>query len=387
MNIYKSKITLLLSLILILMLSACIGDETPIPEPVESLSLDHVISEGHILPRQDAWLNFSAQGKVAEILVEEGEKVSTGQALVRLDGQGNAWAALKNAELVLKQAQQDFDDFIRTSDLAAATTWGAYLNAQELRGEAEEKWENLDLENLEDKVDDALIDVRDQEDDLEEALEDWEKYEDVDPDNYARQRAEDDLEDAQDDINEAQRDLEEAIRKIDKPRSDLDTALAAETEAKRDYEMLLEEGYDLDQKSLLESRVSAAEAGLRAARKNLDNYTLTAPFPGTVTDIYLELGQFVGPEARAVLLADLSEFIIETSDLTELEVVKIYVGQIVEIIPDALPELVLTGIVEEIGSSFTTQAGDILYTVTISLNKGDPNLRWGMTVELTFIPE
>jgi len=163
--------------------------------------------------------------------------------------------------------------------------------------------------------------------------------------------------------------------------------LAAEAEAKREYEMLLEEGFDLDQKSLLESRVSAAQVGLRAAHKNLDNYTLTAPFPGTVTDIYLETGQFVRPEARAFLLADLSEFIIETSDLTELEVVKIDVGQVVEVVPDALPDILLTGKVKRIGDSFTTQAGDIIYTVTISLDEVDPDLRWGMTVELTFIPE
>ena len=123
-----------------------------------------------------------------------------------------------------------------------------------------------------------------------------------------------------------------------------------------------------------------------AARDMLDNYTLTAPFAGTVTDIYLEEGQFVGPEARAVQMADLSEFIIETSDLTELEVVKISKGQIVEIVPDALPETTLPGIVEDIGLSFKTQAGDIIYTVTISLDESNVDLRWGMTVELTFLP-
>jgi len=126
---------------------------------------------------------------------------------------------------------------------------------------------------------------------------------------------------------------------------------------------------------------------MAAAQSRLDNYNLTAPFAGTVTDIYLEIGQFVGPEARAVLLADLSEFMIETSDLTELEVVKINVGQIVEIVPDALPDTTLLGKVEAIAQSFTTQAGDINYKVTISLDETDPDLRWGMTLELTFIPE
>ncbi len=387
MNTHKTKIILFLSLALLFTLSACGGKETPTPEPVESLSLDYVIAEGHVFPARDIWLNFSAQGRVTEILVEAGEKVSRGQVLMRLDNSEGSEAALLAAELELISARQGFDDFTRTSELGSAVAWQAYLNAQTLRGAAEELWEDLNLENLGDDIDDALIEVRDTESDLDDAREEWEKYQDVDQGNYARQAAEDDLEKAQEDFNEAQRDLEEAIREIDGPRADLDAALAAEAEARRDFEMWIGEGFDLDQLNLLETRVRASEAGMVAAQSRLENYTLTAPFTGTVTDIYLEIGQFVGPEAKAVLLADLSEFMIETSDLTELEVVKISVGQIIEIVPDALPDTTLLGKVKAIAQSFTTQAGDITYKVTISLDESDPNLRWGMTVELTFIPE
>ena len=387
MNTHKSKLILFLSLVLLLTLSSCAGQETPIPEPVVNISLDHVIAEGRILPVQDSWLNFSAQGKVAEILVEEGEKVSRGQVLMHLADSESAQAALLAAEMELISANQDYDDFIRTSDLGSAKAWQTYLDAQQLRAEAERDWEDLDLDYLEDRIDDALVEVRDLEYDLRDVQEEVDKYQDVDESNYARQAAEDDFEDAQEDFNEAQRDLEEAIRKIDGPRADLDAALAAEAEARREFKMWSQEGFDLDQLTLLESRIKAAEAGLAAAQSKLDNYTLTAPFAGTVTDIYLEVGQFVGPESRAVQLADLSEFIIKTSDLTELEVVKISEGQVVEIVPDALPDILLTGIVERIGQSYTTQAGDIIYTVTISLDKIDPALRWGMTVELTFLPE
>jgi len=382
-----SKIILLLSLVLVLILSACGGEETPIPDPVESVSLDIVVAEGHIYPAQDSWLNFAAQGRVYEILVEQGEQVTKDQVLIRLADREGAEASLLAAELELTRVKQEYDDFLRMSELATAETWQVYLDIEAQRGEIENEWEDLNIEFLEDKIDDARIEVRDREDDLEDAQDEWDKYQDVDESNYARKAAEDDLEEAQESFNEAQRDLEEAIREIDSVRADLDAALAAETEAKREYEMWIEEGFDLDQQTLLESQLSAAEAGLAAAQNALDNYTLTAPFGGTVTDITLETGQFVGPESRAAQLADLSEFKIETSDLTELEVVKISEGQIVEIIPDALPDTLLLGKVEGIGQSFTTQAGDVIYTVTISLDDTDPNLRWGMTVELTFLPD
>ena len=386
MNTHKTKIILFLSLVLLFALSACGGSETPIPEPIVSISLDHVIAEGHLLPARDSWLNFSAQGRVAEILVGEGEKVTKGQPLMILADSEKVEASLQAAELELILVQQDYADFNRTSELAAANAWQAYLDIQAQRGDAEREWEDLDHDYLEDRIDDALIEVRDRESELEEAQDDWGKYEDVDEDNYARQAAADDLEDAQEYFNDAQRDLEKARREIDRPRANLDAALAAEAEAKREYEMWLEEGVDLDRQTLLESRLAAAEASMIAARDMLDNYTLTAPFAGTVTDIYLEEGQFVGPEARAAQLADLSEFIIETSDLTELEVVKISLDQTVNIVPDSLPETFLTGKVERIGQSFKTQAGDIIYTVTISLDEGNADLRWGMTVELTFLP-
>ena len=387
MKTKNTKIILFLSLVLAFTLSACGAEETPTLEPVESISLDYVVAEGHIFPIHDSWLNFAAQGRVAEILVEEGEKVTQDQPLMHLADREGAEASLLMAELELTRARQDFDDFARTSGLATALAWQTYQSAQAQRGAAEEEWEDLNLESLEDNIDDARIEVRDSEDDLKDAQEEWEKYQDVNETNYTRQAAEDDLEEAQESFYGAQRDLEEAIREIDGPRAALDASLAAEAEAKRDFEMWIEEGFDLDQLSLLESRVIAAEAGVNAARIRLENYTLTAPFAGTVTDIYLEIGQFVGPEAMAIQLADLSEFVIETSDLTELEVVKIYAGQIVEIVPDALPDALLIGRVEQIGQSFKTQTGDITYKVTIRLDETDPSLRWGMTVELTFLPE
>jgi multidrug efflux pump subunit AcrA (membrane-fusion protein) len=387
MNTNKTIIFLGLSLIALFALSACGAEETPAPVLEESLELDYVIAEGHILPVQHSWLIFTAPGRVAEILIEEGDQVRQDQVLARLADSENAEAALGAAELELISAQQALEAFTRTANLSSAQAWQAYQDTQAQRAQLEKIWEKLNLDNLEEEVDDALIEVRDRDEELEEAREEWEKYQDLDETNTSRQSAEDDLEEAQEKYNQALRDLEEAQRAIDGPRAALDAALAAEAEALRTYEMWAEEGFDLDTKALLEARMAASEAGLQAALKALDHYTLKAPFTGTITDLYLELGQLVGPEIPAAQLADLRQFQIKTSDLTELEVVKIHEGQSVEITPDALPDLTLMGTVERIGESFTTQAGDILYTVTIRLEESDPQLRWGMTVELTFLTD
>lgn len=384
----KLKKLLFMLVVFSLLLTACGAEETPVPEvKTEMLTLDDVVAEGRILPARDVMLNFSARGTVEEVLVEEGDTVTKDQVIIRLADREQAEAALRAAELALTDAQQTYDDFVRTGGLATADAWQAYLDAQIVRADAEREWEKVDVDALKDDIDDAQAEVNDRQDDLDTALEDLEKYADLDSDNTKRKDAEDTVDAAQDDLNEAQRKLEEVQRKLDDPRAALDAALAVEAEAKRDYETRADDGLDPEQKALLEAQLANAKAQVAAAQSALDAYDLKAPFDGTITDINVEVGQLVGAEVWAAKIADLTEFHVETSDLTELEVVKVSEGQRVAVTPDALPELVLGGVVERVSESFASQAGDIVYVVTIRLEDDDPSLRWGMTVEVSFLNE
>ena len=160
-------------------------------------------------------------------------------------------------------------------------------------------------------------------------------------------------------------------------RAAYDAALALETEAKHQYEISLD-GPNADQLTL-------AKANLDAAKDALSNYVLTAPFDGVVADVNVKVGEQVGTETRAVSLANFNSWIVETTDITELEVVKLSVGQAVSIVPDALLDLALNGTITEISRAYIQQGGDILYTVRISVDETDPRLLWGMTVETTFL--
>jgi len=75
---------------------------------------------------------------------------------------------------------------------------------------------------------------------------------------------------------------------------------------------------------------------------------------------------------------------IETDNLTEIEVVDVAVGQVVSIVPDALPGVTHSGTVETIDDFFVEKRGDVTYTARIRLEEIDPRLRWGMTVVVTF---
>jgi len=378
------NLTLLLTA-LTLVVSACGAQEaTPTPQPA-LLPVDAVIAEGHLVPNDDLTLSFTVRGKVAEILVEKGETVREGDVLIRLADRQPAEAALAAAQLELTTAQQSYDELVRTEGLGRADAWLAYMDAQEVRAKAERKWEDLNVDNIEDRIEDREADVKDRKDDLKDAQDEFDKYAELDKDNTARKNAEDDLERAQEDYNEAVRDLEETTRERDTVRAALDQALATEAEAKHEYEISLD-GPNAEQLALLDARLNNAKAQVASAENTLANYELKAPFDGEVMDINVSVNEAVGPETWAVIVADTSQWYIETSDLTELEVVDVAVGQNVSILTDALPDVEMSGVVEEISQSFKSQGGDILYTVRIRVDDVDPRMRWGMTVEVTFEP-
>ncbi|MFM8425655.1 MAG: HlyD family secretion protein, partial [Chloroflexota bacterium] len=219
-------------------------------------------------------------------------------------------------------------------------------------------------------------DVEDLRDDLQDAQDEFDKYKDLDEDNSKRQTAEDDLEIAQEDLNEKLRELETETRTRDEVKAAYDAAMSSEAEAKYQYEISLD-GPNADQ-------LAIAKANLDAAKDVLASYVITAPFSGVVADVNVKVGEQVGTETRAISIVDDSQWFVETTDVTELEVVNLSIGQSVSIRPDALPDIELTGTVIEISNAFTQQGGDILYTVRVRVDGSDPQLKWGMTVETVF---
>jgi len=382
-----TKTLILLGIILTLMLTACANQTTTAPQPAAQTSAmpESVVAEGKIKPVKALNLSFQARGVVEEISVRIGDLVRKGDVLARLANSDVAMAQLTAANLELTQAQQAYDQLLRTEGLGRADTWEAYMKAQEVRAEAERDWEALNVDNLEDRIEDAKAEVEDRQSDLNDAQDEFDKYKDLDKDNSKRKTAEDALEQAQEDYNEAVRKLEETSRERDTVRAALDAAQAAEIEAKHQFEQTVD-GPNKEQLVLLSSRLDNAKAQVAAAEDSLSNYQITAPFDGVVAEVAVEVGEQVGAESRAVSIADTSSWIIETTDVTELEVVELEVGQKVTFTADALSDVTMGGVVAEISQSSYVQGGDVIYTVRIKANEVDPRVKWGMTVEVTFEP-
>ena len=125
--------------------------------------------------------------------------------------------------------------------------------------------------------------------------------------------------------------------------------------------------------------MAQAEAGVKAAQAALNEATLIAPFDGTIAQIDTEAGQVVGPGVPIVSVADLKTWVIETDDLSEVDVINVQPDQAVTITFDALPGVKLNGRVLAITPKAQTKRGDVTYTVKIAIDGPDPKLKWGMT--------
>lgn len=342
-----------------------------------------IVAEGNLVPKDHTFPYFTASGKVAEILVEQGDQVQKGAVLARL-GDGEAYdAAITLAKLELETAQQLLDDLSESADLAASMARLGLVDANEALVLAEERWDEFDDDDIQDELDDAEVDVVEAKDDWETAKDEYEEYKDLDKDNPTRERYETEKDDAEKEYEQAVRERD--LLKIEREREKALLAQAVSRQA--DAQIIqdsLKNGPDPDDIRLAEARLANAEAQLASAQAALDNLDLIAPFSGTVVELNISLNEQVTAGQQVVLLADFSDWYIETKDLNELEVVHVSLGQQVTIVPDSLPEVEITGFVESISDNYIVRLGDITYTARIFLDEIDPRLRWGMTVAVTF---
>ena len=133
-----------------------------------------------------------------------------------------------------------------------------------------------------------------------------------------------------------------------------------------------------------EAGVTSAGAAVDAARAALARMTLVAPFAGTVAVLDVELGELVAPGVPVVRLGSAGQWVVETTDLVEQDVVGLAEGQEVVVTLDALPDETLRGTIVDIGRVPETAHGDVVYRVRVALDAyPDLPLRWGMTATVT----
>lgn len=358
--------------------------------------------EGQLVPAESLNLGFNASAQVTEVLVKEGDLVVKGEVLARLGNRKKLVAEGASAEHELLQARHALDQLNRNAALDLAQA-GVDLAAAKLdRSLAEAKVRHLKTPPSRLAVDQARANMllaehklQKTRDDLRRAEKKFANKKDImwyfvgrhewklllDKLNRDVAQAALRYERAQDKYD----DLIEPVDPVDLALAEADLAMAGArvAQAKRTQAALLS-GPDPDELSMARVRIQAAQAALLAAQAAIQDTELVAPTSGKVVEIKIKAGEWTGAGSTAIVLADTSQWLAETQDLTEMDIPNVSLGQPVQVIAKALPELKLDGSVRSISSLATEKGGDVFYTVKIRLDESDPRLRWGMTVDAVF---
>jgi HlyD family secretion protein len=391
----NKRFLVILAAALALALAGCSSKTQATPEasvtPV--VVSDTVISEGHLVPQTSTWLSFQASGRVEEVLVKEGDKVAKDQPLLRLEGSDRAEAELKAAQSALFLAQQNLNDAKNSTSLMSAaelklanaqdaynTALGNYYNRNIPQGNAQQiALFQAQVTIAQDKVDKA-----------QDYLDGLGDYADSDP---TKAKAIATLNQAKIDLNNLKKtrnyyqDLPDSLD-VQTLTAKLDVAKAALSDAQRDYDRL-KDGPSKEALAGLQAAADGAQAAADNAQWAYDQLVLKAPYSGTFVQCDLTEGQFVSAGVPAALVADFSQWLIETSDLDEIELAEVDITKPVSITADALPGQNFTGTVDRVLQSYTDKNSDILYTAKIKLTPSgdktiDGKLRWGMTMQVEF---
>ncbi|MFW6135710.1 MAG: HlyD family secretion protein [Chloroflexota bacterium] len=375
------------ALVLTLALAGCGGGAGETPTAMPEPAFESLISvTGEVLPAQAATVSIESGGTVDRVLVEPGEEVEVGDLLVALDTtdaelavqEAEARLATVRAELQRLKAQPRPEDVAAAekrvdaaeADVSQAVaernrlTSGAISSdiaraqAEVTAAEAGRRTTQIDYDQTRDKVENDEVDA-------------WKEREAA-----LRLRA-------------AERRLEAArvglasARASAEPRREEAEARVQAAEAQREIAAAqlaqLESGPADEEMALAESEVAQAELALEEAWLALERCKCRAPFAGTVGAVRVREGEQVRRGDPVVALGDLSTLRVETSDLGEIDVAQLDVGQAVDVTFDPFPDRVFKGRITRIDPMPAPSGGGVNYTAIIELEEVAAEIRWGMT--------
>jgi RND family efflux transporter MFP subunit len=145
-------------------------------------------------------------------------------------------------------------------------------------------------------------------------------------------------------------------------------------------------GTAYEQIDAAQADVDRAQAVVDQLKATLAQATLTTPVSGTVIKVDVAPGETANPGQVIIVIADLSQMHIETTDLSERDIPAVQIGQTASVFIDALNES-FDGKVVDIDRQSETVGGDVTYKVTIDLDQQPAGLRWGMSAEVTIQTE
>ena len=378
---------------LAVLLSGCGGSTEEMATPEVEMDFTPVVSvTGEVAPAKWATVSTQAGGMVEEVLVEPGDEVVQGDPLVRMDDT-DARLAVQQAEAAVEAAQAQLallkagprSEEIAVAEQQIEAARAALSQAAAERDRLKAGATDAEIAAAEAQVAATLANQLA----ALQAHDDTMKCYDVpghgeicpglgEMEEQARYALH-----AADEALAAARVRRDALVAGEESQIGAADAAVWAAAVQRDIAQtrldLLQAGATSEEIAVAEASVSQAEVALEAARVALERCEVHAPFAGIVGAVSVRTGESIAPGQPLVTLGDLTTLRVETTDLDEIDVARVEVGQDVAVTFDALPERVFVGHVTRISPMAKPGAGGVNYTVIVELEEIVPQIRWGMT--------
>ena len=357
-----------------------LGNRPPVSQKLETVTVQRgeimatVSATGSVAPAREVTLTFKSGGRVAKVLVAEGQAVQEGDSLARLE----------TADLEQQLAQAQASLIISEARLAQTE---AGPNPQELASarasleSAQANLERLREGPSEEEIIIAQADLERARIALEQAQTEYDKIAWWAGVGMTPQAA--NLQQASIEYESAKARYNLAI--AGPTESDIKNAEAQVSQAQAQLENLLQSPTS-EELTIAQAEVDRAQASLQQIQLQLEGTEIVAPFTGIVAYLGAQEGELVTAGTPIIRLIDPSTFHLDL-DIDEIDIAKILVGQEVTITLDSLPDRELPGEVEYIAPTATSVEGMVTYEVKVKVVPTDIPLKAGMSADATIVTE
>lgn len=373
--------------------------ETPRATPSEPGGTT-IVADGQLEPvNKNVALSFAEGGRLLELHVEAGEKISAGDLVATLDDEALA-AAVVSAELGVAQAETSLDQARLSLDdllawepdplaVALAEANVAAAEADLERAQAQDAAAGNSLVSAQVGVEQAelaLEDAREAYDTAWDPGRDWELGDPfrkvlLEREREATERA---VKQAEDNLAVARANYSLALAGLND-----ESALNAEANLANARQALdqVQSGPGESEIAAARLQVTQAELALdqaeftwEQARQALDNAELVAAQGGTVLTIDAVEGTLVGAGAPVITLVDAEHVRFHTTNLSERDLGYVQPGEPAQITLKSYPGRPIEGTVAYIAPQASGMVGDAAtFTVVVELQGTDLATRPGMT--------
>jgi multidrug efflux pump subunit AcrA (membrane-fusion protein) len=382
---------ILLSCVLVLT-SGCAGiGGSPTPLPTVVLDIGGaastpgpgagggVTASGVVFSPGEAHLAFDQGGIVRVVHVAIGDAVRVGDVLVE---QENAVA-----QLDLEHAQRTLREMTSAGAIAAADQ--ALALAQQEQDKAQKKVVALKYPRATEAfIDNLKAQITLARRELADATREFNHVEDRASNDPQRAKAQVRMTDAQIDLNKLVGNYnwytgQPSEIDVDLAYANLEAANAAVQEGQWYAAALRGEPVPAEASGAQLAALQAAKDAVAAAEARLEATRVTSPVDGVVGSVVIHPGEYASPGQTVVIVTDLEHLQVETTDLSELDVPEVGIGQVATVDIEALGAQA-PGHVIGVSPVAEILGGDVVYKVIVELDETPEGLRPGMTVVVSF---